>query len=78
MGEYGCIGACVCLVVGVWLFVAISVCISVNSHLKVVLNEGDNHFLTQSPKWGNLICIILSISSIIPFTAILSSILQSI
>ncbi len=56
MGEDGCIRACVCLVVGVWLFicVAISVCISM-SHLKGVLNEGEDHFLTPSPKWGNLI-----------------------
>lgn len=35
-------------------FGAISVYLSM-SHLKGVLNEGEDHFLTPSPKWGNLI-----------------------
>lgn len=56
IGEDGCISVCVCVLW--WVLVicaALSVCISMKSHLKGVLNEGDDHFLTPSPKWGNLI-----------------------
>lgn len=55
MCEDGCIN--VCVFSGGWgglviyMCVAISVCISMKSHLKGVLNEGEDHFLTPSPKW---------------------------